>query len=134
MGKIESKLEELVADGMLQLTQRTTELAAGMQQFHASNRLTGARAIAAGDRTLAWTGSCRLVGWSVMATGGPVTLLIRDSRYPGDGDVLAVVDLADGDTESRWMGPGGVTVGEALTLERAGAGRLVGSVYLGAVD
>jgi hypothetical protein len=122
------------AAALAELAKWTAGLQSGLQQFINGNRLTAHRPVPAGGRRLAWASQGRLVGWSVRATGGAVLVLLRDGREDGQGDVLAVLDLADGQTETVSLGVPGVAFGEALYLERTGAGQLTGSLYLGAVD
>ena len=116
----------------MELQRITSELRAGLAEFHNGTRITGARYIGV-NRRLAWGGTGRLVGWSVQATGGPVRCLLRDG-HDESGDVLAVIDLVDTESDNQWFGPGGISFGEALYLDVTGAGTLIGSVWLGAVD
>jgi hypothetical protein len=116
----------------MELQRITHELQAGLAEFHNGTRLTAARYVPT-TRALAWGGSGRLVGWSVRATGGPVTVLLRDGR-DSSGDVLAVIDLVDGEHETVSIGAGGIAFPEALFLDRSGAGVLDGAVWIGAVD
>lgn len=122
----------------LHLEQVRSELAVGLQTFHNGNRLQGARAVqvgVTGASTLAWAGAGRLVGWSLRATGGAVTVMIRDARTAAD-DFLACIELADSASETIWLGEGGVSFGEGVYVQAtaAGAGVIQGAVYLGAVD
>lgn len=133
MSKIEEKLTEALAHIVTAVTQQTAKLEAGLAEFQNGNRLTGARPIPAGYRAMANNGPGRLVGWSVFADGGTVELHIRDGR-DADADPIASLNLADGESSTVWMGPGGVSFGEALFLDRSGTGTLAGSIYLGAVD
>lgn len=116
----------------LELQRMSAELQAGLAQSHAGNRLTGARPVDV-TRRLAWGGPGRLVGWSIRADVGAVTLTLRNGR-DSTGEVLGTVELATDQSHTVWMGPGGVDFGEALFLDVTGAGTLVGAVYLGAVD
>jgi hypothetical protein len=106
---------------------------AGLAQFTGTSRLDAARYLPAGGRALAWDGRGRLVGWSLQAVDGPVTLIVRDGRDE-HGEPVAVVDLADAQTATVWLGPGGVSCPNGLYLDRTGAGTLAGAVWLGAVD
>lgn len=116
----------------MELQRITSELRAGLAEFHNGTRITGARYVGV-TRRLAWGGSGRLVGWSVQAVDGPVRCVLHDGR-DASGDVLAIVDLVDTESDCQWFGPGGVAFGEALYLDVTGAGTLTGSVWLGAVD
>jgi hypothetical protein len=80
-----------------------------------------------------WTGAGRLVGWSVLATGGPVRVICHDG-LTADGEAFAVIDLTDGESETVWLGPGGIRFGNGLFLEQTGAGALtVGAIYVGGI-
>lgn len=119
----------------LELDRVRSELSTGLAQFHNSQRLTGARyvPVGAGGRTLASAGAGRLVGWSVRAIGGAVSVTLRDARAD-DGEVLAVLELAAGASQTDWFGPGGISFVEGLRVTATGAGALEGAVWLGAVD
>lgn len=109
---------------------------AGLQQFIGSHKLTAARPLRAGAGMVN-SGPCRLVGWSVQIVNGTGTVLLRDGRGPGDGDVLGVLRVSTAGLVSTHSMPGpGVTVGEALYAEATldpGAS-LVGSYWIGGVD
>lgn len=110
------------------------DVRAGLAETNRAVRLTGARYLPLpASAQLMWGGQGRLVGWSAQATGGPVRLVLRDGRDTS-ADVVAVVDLADGEHDRTWFGPGGVSFGEALYCERTGTGGITGALYLGAVD
>jgi hypothetical protein len=116
----------------MELQRITSELQAGMAEFHNGTRLTAARYVDVGRR-LAWGGAGRLVGWSVRAEGGAVTLTLRNGR-DDSGEIMAVVQLDAANPATVWLGPGGVAFGEALYLDVTGPGQLVGAVWIGAVD
>lgn len=117
----------------MELERIRSELQAGLAESHNGRPIAGARYLPAGGRGKAWGGSGRLVGWSVRAVGGPVVLVLRDGSQDG-AEALAVLSLADGQAETMWLGSTGVSFGEALVLDRSGAGRLDGAVWIGAVD
>lgn len=125
----EKHIEHLVAALALEGDKLRSEWQAGMTQFANGLKVAGARPLPI-QRNLGWGGPGRLVGWSVKATGGPVTLLMRDSHAAADGDIIAVIDLVDTENETIWLGESGVSFGEALYLERTGAGTLIGSVWI----
>jgi hypothetical protein len=80
-----------------------------------------------------WTGAGRLVGWSVLATGGAVRVIAHDG-LTADGDAFALIDLQDGESETVWLGPNGIRFGSGLYLEQTGAGTLtVGAIYVGGI-
>ena len=116
----------------MELERIRSELQAGLSQFHNGNRVTGARYLPA-NRPLVSGGNGRLVGWSVRAAGGPVSLTLRDGR-DGAGDVVAVLELAAGEDSTETLPGGGVSFGEALSAEVTGGGALQGAFYVGAVD
>lgn len=117
------------------LEKQRTELALGLQTFHNGLRLQGARPVqvGTGGRALAQAGAGRLVGWSLRAVAGAVSVTLRDSRDES-GDVLAVVELPAGTSASQWAGPGGVSFGEGVRVVATGAGTLEGTLWIGAVD
>lgn len=127
--KINDSINERIADAVEAVARQQAGVQAGLAEFVNAQRLTAARALPADGRQLAWSGSGRLVGWSVHSDDG-ATLRLRDGRE--EGAVLAVVELPPGGSSTFWMGPGGVTVTESLFLERTGP--LTGAVYLGGVD
>jgi len=128
-----------ILEALREQTKWTASLQAGLSQFMNGNRVTGHRPItrlpSSTGGALAVNGSGRLVGWSLAVDGGePVRLLVRDGREPGQGDVLAVIDVGAAAVTGS-IGLPGVTFGEALYVERTGgAGQLIGSLFLGAVD
>lgn len=135
MGIITDKINDRVAEALLQIEKHAAEVATGLAQWQNGNRLTGARPLTIGGHPRLWGAGGRLVGWSVYADGGPVTVLVRDTREADSGDVLAVIRLESGQDSQQWTGPTGVSFGWGLYLQQvAGAGKLVGSVWLGAVD
>lgn len=126
----------------LELERVAAELREGLGAFQGTTRLQGARVVpvgAGGGRNLAAAGEGRLLGWSLRATGGHVTVALRDARSE-TGDLIAFVDLpATAEvpaTDTVWFGPGGLSYtegifAEVLPVEGATA---QGVVYLGAVD
>lgn len=119
----------------MELARITNELQAGLQEFHNGNRITGARYVPLTRGNLLNAGPGRLVGWSLRLEGaGPMTVYLRDGRDPS-AEAVAVVELGvDLDRGTAWMGPGGVSFGEALWLDAQGVGEVEGAVWLGAVD
>lgn len=106
---------------------------AGLTETTNGLKITGARyRPVPASSALVWGGRARLVGWSLYANG-PVRLVLHDGRDETT-DVLAVIDLADQESETQWLGPGGISAGEAVWAEYVGAGRLTGALYLGVVD
>ena len=128
-------LAQVVAQIPIELERVRTELATGLQQFQNGTRLQGARyvPVGSGGRNLAWAGQGRLVGWSLRATGGAVSVDLHDSR-DDSGDTIVTIDLATGTSQTIWLGPGGVSLVEGLRVVPSGAGVLTGSVFIGAVD
>lgn len=136
--KFEDKIAAAIAAIPLELERVRDELTEGLQQFHNGVPLQGARYVPVGatGRTMAWGGSGRLVGWSLRATGGPVTVVIRDARNLDSGDPFAYIELTDASSSNLWFGPGGISFVEGLYVQQVapGAGVVQGAVYLGAVD
>lgn len=136
MSILNDKINERVAEALLEVEKHTAQVAAGLTQFNNGVRLTGARPLPVNSHGRLWGGSGRLVGWSVYAKGGPVEVLVRDSRVGGAGDPLGGFNLVDGGSSSSWMGPGGVSFGEGIFLDvQSGAlTALRGTLWIGAVD
>jgi hypothetical protein len=59
--------------------------------------------------------------------------VLHDGR-DASTDAIAVIDLVDGENQTQWNGPGGVSFTEALFVEYSGTGSVVGALHLGAVD
>lgn len=116
----------------LELERIRSELQAGLQETHNARPLEGARYLPAGGRGKAWSGHGRLVGWSVRAAGGAASVTLRDGDHD-NADVIAVIDVPAGESRTAWFGPGGIDFG-SLNLQRAGAGTVEGSIFIGAVD
>jgi hypothetical protein len=113
-------------------TRWIAQLQAGLAQFVNGNRLTASRPLQVRPGTV-WNGSGRLVGWSLATDdAGPVRVILRDGREPGQGDVLAVLDVDPAAAATTVLGVPGVSFGEALHVETSG--RLLGAVYIGGVD
>lgn len=132
----DDKILAAIAAIPLELERVRAELTTGLAEFHNGAQLRAARPVqvgATGSTALAWVGAGRLVGWSIRATGGAVTVVLRDAR-DASGDILAAIELAAGAAETVWLGPGGVSFAEAVYVQTAGAGIIQGAVYLGAVD
>jgi len=127
---ISDKISERIADALLEVEKHTAEVAVGLAKWRNGQMLTGARALNAADHARRWGGSGRLLGWSVKATGGAVQTLIRDGRASGDGDIIAIIDLVDGESETIPLGPDGISFGEGLYLDKTGAGSLIGAVWI----
>ena len=130
--KLEETLLANLAAIPLELAKVRGELASGLAEYAGAMRLTGARPVIA-SRPLVWGGSGRLVGWSVRATGGAVTVTLRDSRDTA-GDIVAVINVADATSQTIALPGAGVSFGEGLNATVAGAGVLEGAYWLGAVD
>jgi len=136
---VTEKLIETLGNLQRALELQHAELRAALTQTTRSNRLRGARPApapgASGGRALLSSGAGRLVGWSLTATGGPVHVTLTDAREAGAGEPVAVIDVPEGGAGAAlWLGPGGVSFGDALRVDVAGTGALQGVFWLGAVD
>lgn len=132
-----SKTEELIEKLAVAITRDgerwRDEYRAGMSQFANGVRLQAARPVILDRAKVLWGGPCRLVGWSIEGVGGAAKVRLRNGR-DNTADVVATLSVtADGIVDTRWMGPGGLDVGEALYADVV-AGTVIGTVYLGAVD
>jgi hypothetical protein len=105
-------------------------LESGLAETRNSLRVTGARNRPIYSNTVAWAGSGRLVGWSILSTPG-ATIRLYDGR-DDSGELLAVLKLAAGTTSNHPLPAPGVSFGEALYI--AADGPVEGSLYLGAHD
>jgi hypothetical protein len=134
VGSFEDKLEHFAATVALE-GQRTREaFEAGLSEFVRGQRVTGAirRPIRSTPGQVYNVGG-RLVGWSVRAAGGAVTVDLYDGRDTS-GDVLASISLAAGQSDAQTMMPAGITFADGVYADVQGAGQLVGAVWIGAVD
>ena len=131
------RVRENVEAALLALPMRLEELhsslQAGLAQFAGTQRIDAARYLPAGGRALATNGRARLVGWSVRARGGPVSVVLRDGVDAG-GEVVAVIDVPADQSQTVPLPGAGVACPNGLFIERTGAGTLEGAVWLGAVD
>lgn len=122
----------------MELAKISTDMQRGLAEFANGQRIDAARSVGVARR-LAWGGSGRLVGWSLLNTGaGAVRLTFHDGRGP-DGDLLGVVVLAAGQAVTTATPGSGLHFGEALWLQVTLSGGavdadLIGAVWLGAVD
>ncbi len=138
MSRTEERLTQLVAELPLALERAVSQAAAEVQLTHQAVPLQGARYVAVGATgaaSLAWAGAGRLLGWSLRATGGPVTVVLRDSRALS-GEALAYVELDQDASETIWLGPSGVSFIEGVFVQAVapGDGVIQGALYLGAAD
>lgn len=117
----------------MELERLGAKLATGLSESHNGQRVTAARPLHIRASPKLWNGSGRLVGWSIFAHGA-VQVVIRDGR-DADADPVAVAKLAAGQSETIWLGPGGISMGEGVYLDVApGVESIEGAVWLGVVD
>lgn len=139
MSMVEKLLEKLVERVEFQGDALRAELAAGLAESRNGQRITGARLAPIYPNTLAATSRGRLVGWSMREAGdtltpaapAPAVVTVHDGR-DATADVVAVIPLSAGAGTTQWLGPGGVSFGEAAYVEVVGT--VKGSLYFGAVD
>lgn len=89
-------------------------------------------------RSLLWSGSGRLQGWSMLnLTASSVTVVLHDG-HDASGDAVAVIVVPANTSVNHWWGHPGVDFVESLYLELVGtpvgtvlSTVLSGSVYLG---
>jgi hypothetical protein len=129
----EKKLAEIGAAVADEGDRTRMEMAAALAQTVRGLRINGARPRPITPNAVNVGAGGRLVGWSLLATGGPVRILLHDGGA-ASADLIAVIDLADQENQSQWMGPGGIAFAEALYVECTGAGTLTGALHIGAVD
>jgi hypothetical protein len=134
VGYIEDKLHHVAATVALEGEHTRAALAAGLQATIGGLRVTGARYRTVPQQsTLLNNGPGRLAGWSVYANGAAVRYVFHDG-HDASADVIAVVDLANLEQETQWLGGAGVTFVESLFVEVIGTGPGLGAVYLAATD
>jgi hypothetical protein len=119
----------------MELAKISTDLQRGLAEFANGQRITANRAVGVARR-LAWGGSGRLTGWSLLNEGaGTVRVTFHDGR-DSSGDLLALVVLGAGQSVNEATPGPGLHFGEALWLQVTApkADDLLGAVWLGAVD
>jgi hypothetical protein len=134
VGIVEDKLKHVVDTILTEGDRTRAAVSLGVQETRQGLRVTGARykPVPAGSGLLN-NGPGRLAGWSIYANGAPVRYVFHDGR-DASADPIAVVDLANQEQETQWLGGAGVTFTEALYLEVIGTGPGLGAVYLAAHD
>lgn len=120
----------------LELERIRTELMTGLQLSRGTVPLQGAEARqitdSGGNGVRVSTSAGRLVGFSLRETTATAPALVR--LLDGiDGDPLALIRLAPGESVRDWYGPTGVSFINGLFAQVV-AGAVEGVAYLGAVD
>jgi hypothetical protein len=132
VGYIEDKLQHVAATVALEGDRTRAAMALGLQETRQGLRITGARyKTAPATSSVLNNGGGRLAGWSIFANGAPIRYVFHDG-FDASADVIAVVDLANQEQETQWLGGAGVTFTEALFVEVIGAGPALGAVYIAA--
>lgn len=134
MGWVEDTLERLASTVALEGEKTRLEMAAGLAETQRGLRIDGARARQVVPNAVNDVAGGRLVGWSVRAVGGDVTLTFHDGHDAGGDVIAATADLAAGASETHTAMPAGVSYVEALYIEVTGTGTVTGAVWIGAVD
>ena len=120
----------------LELERIRTELMAGLQLSRGAVPLQGAEARqltdSAGNGVRVSTSAGRLVGFSLRETTTTDPALVRLLDGP-DGEPLALIRLAPGESVRDWYGPTGVSFIYGLFTQVV-SGAVEGVAYLGAVD
>jgi hypothetical protein len=126
--RLANRLGELMA---LQEERVRSQIAAGLVETRNAVRLQGSRSeMLTASRRLSG-GDARLVGWSIRADSGPASVTFYDGSAESLGDVLAVVDLIDAESETQHLG-GGVSITNGCYAQVVGT--VTGAVYFGAKD
>lgn len=132
MGWVEDKLGHL-AQAIADEGERTRlAMAAGLEETRRGLRVDGAASRPVSPNAINVNAAGRLAGWSLRSAGGNV-IVLHDGADTS-GDVLAVINLADQQSETRWLLPAGVSFVQSLYVEVTGAGTLTGALWRGAVD
>lgn len=132
MGYVENQVDKL-ADAFVRESEKTRlALEEGFRGSLRGQRLTGALPRPVQGNAVTYSAGGRLLGWSVLATGGPVRFVLHDG-IDTTGDVLAIIDLVDSENETVWFGPGGVSFSVGLYLEQIGTGVPTGTMFIGPV-
>lgn len=135
MGWVEDKLEHLSSVVALEGERTRIEMAAGLADTLRGLRIDGARYRPIVPNAVNDNAGGRLVGWSLRADGGDVTVTLHDG-YSADADTVATVALAAGQSDTVTVMPAGVSYVDALYAEvtSTGAGVVAGALWIGAVD
>lgn len=132
--KVTENLQAAILALPMELERIGANITQGLSEFHEGQRITAARYVDVARAPLLWGDKCRLLGWSLRSTGGPAQITLRNGR-DDSAEPVALVDLAaDASSNQQLAGGSGVAVGEALWLQKTGAGELAGVVYLGVAD
>jgi hypothetical protein len=131
VGAVRENLEALAWSTQQAVEGMRSDLEAGLTQFQGALRIDAARYVDVASRNGQLSnGRTRLVGWSVRAVGATSVNLRNGDAL---GDVVAVVELGDGQAQTVTLNGPGVSCPAGLYVELL-AGQLVGAVHLGAVD
>lgn len=80
-----------------------------------------------GDTTVITSDYCELLGWSLRESAGSAavaTVYLED----GDGNLVAVIELAADASNTQWFGPNGVRCRGGLAVDRQG-GSTEGTIF-----
>lgn len=133
MGWVEDKIEHIAAAVSLEAERTRLEVAQAFAQTQRGLRIDGALARPIIPNAMNYLGGRRLVGWSVRAAGGDVTITLRDG-HDASGEVIGTIALVAGQSETVTVMPAGVSFAEGLYVASTGAGAPVGALWIGAVD
>lgn len=131
--KIDEKIEQLASTVALEAALTRSELGVTFAQTLRGARLDGALPRPIRANNVNYGAGGRLVGWSLRAVGGDVTLTLHDGQN-ADADPIATVVIPAG-TSSNIGAPGsGVGFVDALYAEVVTTGSVTGALWIGAVD
>lgn len=133
MGWMERKLDEIASSVSLQGERTRLAFASGMAETLKGLRIKGARPRPIIPNAVNQASGGRLVGWSVRASGGDVTLTFRDGADVS-GDPIGTAAITNGTSSTHPLMPAGISFVSSLFVEVTGAGTPVGAVWIGAVD
>lgn len=129
--KIEAKLAEVGAAVALEGDKTRAGIADAFADTIKGQRIKGARPRPISLNAANATSGGQLVGWSVRAVGGPLTLTFRDGDAGGDV-IAAPSTLADGQTTTHPLTAAGISFVQNLYVEATGTGAAVGALWFAA--
>jgi hypothetical protein len=133
VGFIEEKLHHVAATVALEGERTRAALSVGLEETQRGLRVDGAGYKPVAENRVNYSGSRRLLGWSLRAATADVLVTLHDGRDTS-GDVIAAFTVQSAGAGSTVPLPhGGVTFVEGLYVETTttGGGTLTGAFWYG---